>query len=282
MKMGRSDACLMVAAAQMVSTPRVADNLASAERLLELAADSGARLVVLPEYFALISADAREKVRLRERFGAGPIQDWLARQAARLGLWIVGGTVPLEADVPDKVRNACLVHAPDGRCVARYDKIHLFGLRHGEEVYDEGETIEPGEAVVTVDIEGWTVGLSICYDLRFPELYRAMGLVDLIVLPAAFTWTTGRAHWEVLLRARAIENQCYVLAAAQGGRHEAGRRTWGDSLVVDPWGEVCVRLAEGEGVVRGTLRRERLDEVRARLPAWQHRREGSFIRRVYA
>jgi nitrilase len=187
-------------------------------------------------------------------------------------VWLVGGSSPLLADAPDKVRNSTLVFDDTGRRVARYDKVHLFGFQRGGERYDESATIEAGSDVVTFDAPCGTVGLSICYDLRFPELFRAMGEVDLIVLPAAFTYTTGRAHWEVLLRARAIENQCYVLASAQGGVHAGGRRTWGDSLIIDPWGEVVARLAEGPGVVVADVDPQRIAEVRTSLPALKHRK----------
>ena len=261
-----------IAAVQMVSGPDVEANLAEAGRLIAEAAAAGARLVVLPEYFPLITPDETAKVRLRERDGEGPIQAFLKAAAQRHGVWLVGGSSPLLADAPDKVRNSTLVFDDTGRRVARYDKVHLFGFQRGGERYDESATIEAGSDVVTFDAPCGTVGLSICYDLRFPELFRAMGEVDLIVLPAAFTYTTGRAHWEVLLRARAIENQCYVLASAQGGRHPGGRRTWGDSLIIDPWGEVVARLAEGPGVVVADLDPARIAEVRASLPALKHRK----------
>ena len=260
-----------IAAVQMVSGPDIAQNLRDAARLVAEAAARGARLVALPEYFPLISGNETDKVRVRERDGEGPLQDFLRETAVRHKVWLVGGSIPLEASVPEKVRNACLVYDDAGRRVARYDKIHLFGFTCGTERYDESRTIEAGGEVVAFDSPPGRVGLSICYDLRFPELYRAMGPVDLLVVPAAFTHTTGQAHWELLLRARAVENLCYVLAAAQGGTHPSGRRTWGDSMVVEPWGGVLERLAEGPGVVVAEMDLARIAELRASLPALEHR-----------
>ncbi len=261
-----------IAAIQMVSGPEVDRNLAETDRLIGEAAAAGARLAVLPEYFPLITGDETAKVRICEQEGAGPLQDFLRDAARRHKLWLIGGSCPMAADSPDKVKNSTLVFDDDGRRVARYDKVHLFGFRKGEECYDESATIEAGNEVVAFEAPCGQVGLSICYDLRFPELFRAMGEVDLIVLPAAFTYTTGQAHWEILLRARAIENQCYVLASAQGGRHPSGRRTWGDSMIIDPWGEVLARLPEGPGVVVADLDPARIAEVRASLPALRHRK----------
>ncbi|PKO83765.1 MAG: acyltransferase [Betaproteobacteria bacterium HGW-Betaproteobacteria-11] len=255
----------------MVSGPEVAANLETAARLIEQAATAGARIVALPEYFPLIGASDAERLAAREADGAGPIQDFLAATAKRHGLWLIGGSMPLVAREPDKLRNSTLVFDPQGQRVARYDKIHLFAFDNGEEHYAEGETIEAGEDIATVSIAGLRVGLGICYDLRFPELFRRMGTLDLIVLPAAFTATTGRAHWELLLRARAIENQCYVLAAAQGGLHPGGRRTHGHSMIVDPWGEILACHATGEAVVMAEFSATRLTELRRRLPALQHR-----------
>ena len=263
-----------IAAVQMVSGPDVEANLAEAGRLIAEAAAQGARLVALPEYFPLISGDETAKVGIRESEGGGPIQSFLREMARTHKVWLVGGSCPMAASTPDKVRNATLVFDDEGRRVARYDKIHLFGFRKGEEYYDESATIEAGDDVVSFEGPCGQVGLSICYDLRFPELFRAMGAVDLIVLPAAFTYTTGKAHWELLLRARAIENQCYVLASAQGGRHPSGRRTFGDSMIIDPWGEVVARLPEGPGVVVADLDPARIADVRASLPALAHRKIG--------
>ena len=260
-----------IAAVQMVSGPDIAQNLRDADRLVAEAAARGARLVALPEYFPLISGDETDKVRAREKEGEGPLQDFLRETALRHKVWLVGGSIPLEASVPEKVRNSCLAFDDAGRRVARYDKIHLFGFRRGTEEYDESRTIEAGGEAVAFDSPVGRVGLSICYDLRFPELYRSMGPVDLLVVPAAFTHTTGQAHWELLLRARAVENLCYVLASAQGGTHPSGRRTWGDSMVVDPWGAVLERLAQGPGVVTAEIDPARIADLRASLPALQHR-----------
>ena len=263
-----------IAAIQTVSGPDVQANLEQIAGLVAEAAAAGARLVALPEYFPLISADEGAKVRIRERADGGPLQDFLADMARRHGVWLVGGTIPLESGAPEKVRNTTLVFDDCGRQVARYDKIHLFGFQRGEERYDESATIEAGDAVRCFDTPFGRVGLSVCYDLRFPELFRAMGPVDLIVLPAAFTHTTGRAHWEVLLRARAIENQCYVMAPAQGGRHPSGRVTWGHTMIIDPWGEVLACREEGPGVVLAALDPARIAAVRESLPALVHRRLG--------
>jgi nitrilase len=265
---------LKIAALQMVSTPDVARNLESASQLMAQAAADGVRLVALPEYFCLLGRSDRDKLGIAEALDDGPIQSHLAAAARRLRLWLIGGTLPLRTDDAERVRNTCLVWNPDGQRVARYDKIHLFAYDNGSERYDEGRVLEAGAAPVALDIEGWRVGLSVCYDLRFPELYRALmnPPCDLLVVPSAFTHTTGQAHWELLLCARAVENQCYVLAPAQGGLHENGRRTWGHSLLADPWGELLACQAEGEAVVAGTLDRDRLAAVRQQLPALAHRR----------
>ena len=260
-----------VAAVQMVSTPRLADNLRDAAELIGRAAAQGADLVVLPEYFPLMGMSDKDKLALSENDGAGPIQDFLAAAAQEHGIWLVGGSLPLTATLPGKVLNSCLVFDPQGRRAARYDKIHLFGFEKGAERYDESATIAAGSRPVAFCTPFARVGLSICYDLRFPELYRALGVCDLLVVPAAFTETTGRAHWEILLRARAIENQCYVLACAQGGRHESGRETHGNSMLIDPWGEIVDRLAKGPGIVIGELDHARINDVRASLPALRHR-----------
>lgn len=262
---------LRVAALQMVSTPRVEENLRVAAHLIRDAVAQGAELIALPEYFAIMGVSDADKIAICESDGCGPIQDFLASSARTHGIWVIGGSLPLETDEPGKVLNSCLVYDPQGKRAARYDKIHLFGFRQGTESYDEGATIRAGRQPVSFAIPFGCVGLSICYDLRFPELYRALGVNDLLVLPAAFTEITGQAHWEILLRARAIENQCYVLAAAQGGRHENGRETHGNSLLIDPWGRILDRKARGPGVVIGNLDRNRLNEVRADLPALKHR-----------
>lgn len=262
-----------VAAVQMVSAASVDKNLAAAEKLIAAAAAEGATLVALPEYFCFMGRRDTDKLGIAEIPGAGPIQDFLSATARRHGVWLAGGTLPLKSEDPDRIYNATLVYCPDGGLAARYDKIHLFNFRKGEEAYDESVAIRPGEAQARVfESPVGRTGLSVCYDLRFPELYRAMGDVNLILVPAAFTYTTGEAHWELLLRARAVENQCYVLAPAQGGRHENGRRTWGHSMLIDPWGEVVECLPEGEGHVAGVVDSVRLNEVRLSLPALRHRR----------
>jgi len=265
-----------VAAVQMVSSTRVDDNLNTAAALIEEAAGTGAQLVALPEYFCLMGHRDSDKIALRERDGHGPIQDFLADQARRHGLWLVGGTLPLEAPEPDRVMNSVLVYGPAGERIARYDKIHLFRFARGEESYDEARTIAPGSAVTTFVFAPpggprLTVGLSVCYDLRFPELYRAMPRPDLILVPAAFTATTGKAHWEILLRARAVENLAYVLAPAQGGQHENGRATYGHSMLIDPWGTVLANRPDGPGVVFGDIDPQVLSACRASLPALEHR-----------
>lgn len=261
-----------VAAIQMISSADLAANLATAQRLLADAAAQGAEIAVLPEYFPLISAHEGDKLRICEREGEGPIQGFLAEVAKRHGMWIIGGTLPLQTSDDRHVRNSCLVFNPAGQRVARYDKIHLFAFERGAESYDESRSIESGSELVSFDGPCGRVGLSVCYDLRFPEMYRRLGDMALIVVPAAFTETTGRAHWEVLLRARAIENQCYVLACGQGGAHPCGRRTFGHSMLIDPWGEVVACMAMGEGVVVGDVEPARLQSVRESLPALRHRR----------
>lgn len=260
-----------VAAVQMVSSTRVDDNLEQAAQGIARAAEAGAHLVVLPEYFCVMGRKDTDKLDLREAPGQGPIQDFLRSQARQHGIWLVGGTLPLETEEAGRIYNSSLVFGPDGSQLARYDKIHLFGFSGASEAYDESRTILAGTQPQSFDAPCGKVGLSICYDLRFPELYRAFAPASLLVVPSAFTFTTGSAHWEVLLRARAIENQCYVLAAAQGGRHENGRRTWGHSMLIDPWGDIVDCLPEGPGIVVGDIVRERLTEVRASLPALQHR-----------
>lgn len=265
---------MKIAALQMVSTPDPHRNLQAAGRGVAQAAAAGARLVALPEYFCLLGRSDRDKLAQAESDGRGPIQDFLAHIARENAVWVVGGTLPIRSEQPDRVFNSCCVYSPDGTRVARYDKMHLFAFEADGERYDEGRTLVAGNEPCSFEAEGLRVGVSVCYDLRFPELYRALmqPACDLIVVPSAFTFTTGRAHWELLLRARAVENQCYVLAPAQGGRHENGRRTWGHSLVVDPWGEVLACREEGEGLVVADADRARIAEVRRRLPALSHRR----------
>jgi len=269
--MSTTQSMFRVAAVQMASGPHVAGNLQEAARLLELAAATGARIIALPEYFAIMGMKDTDKVAAREKDGDGPIQAFLAEQARKHRVWIVGGSVPLESSVPDKVRNSCLVYNQEGECVARYDKIHLFGFELGNERYSEERTIEPGDRVVTVDSPYGRLGISVCYDLRFPELYRAMGDVDLIFVPSAFTETTGKAHWDTLVRARAIENLAYVVAPAQGGYHVNGRETHGHTMIVDPWGVVLDRLPRGSGVVVAGVNPTYQAKVRRSLPALTHK-----------
>ena len=260
-----------VAAVQMVSTPRVEENLKAAETLIVQAVAQGAQLVALPEYFPIMGLSDADKFNVREADGHGAIQEFLSTTARRHGIWLVGGSIPLVSTEAGKVLNVCLVFDPQGERVARYDKIHLFGFQKGAERYNESATIEAGSQPVTFDAPFGRIGVSICYDIRFPELYRAQGAVDLQIIPAAFTETTGRAHWEILLRARAIENQCYVLAVAQGGKHENGRETHGNSMLIDPWGVILDRLPKGPGIVIGDVDHARIADVRASLPALKHR-----------
>jgi len=261
-----------VAAIQMVSGPVVEENLAKAAELIQEAARQGARLVGLPEYFCLMGMREQDKVDAREEEGRGPIQDFLSRTAAALGIWLVGGTTPLVSRQAGKVRNACLVYDESGQRVARYDKIHLFGFSSGEERYDEAATIEPGDAVVACKSPFGRIGLSVCYDVRFPELYRSFAPVDIVFVPSAFTAPTGEAHWEILLRARAIENLAFLVAPAQGGRHPSGRRTWGHSMVIDPWGAVLASLDTGPGIAIAEIDPMILRKARASLPALEHRK----------
>ena len=260
-----------VALAQMVSTPNVAENLDAAGKLVAEAAGQGAKLVALPEYFCILGMRDTDKVAAKEKDGAGPIQEFLSGAAKRHGIWLVGGSVPLESSDSRKVRNSCLIYDADGRRVARYDKIHLFGLELGAERFDEGRTIEPGTVPCAIDSPFGRIAVSVCYDVRFPELYRALAPVDLILVPSAFTATTGRAHWETLLRARAIENLAWVLAPAQGGTHPNGRQTHGHSMVVDPWGKVVAERATGAGVVTADIDPAFQARMRKALPALTHR-----------
>jgi nitrilase len=259
-----------VAGVQMASGPNVSANLNEAGRLIEMAAAQGAKLVALPEYFAIMGMRPSDKVRVREKDGDGPIQNFLAETARRLKIWLVGCSVPMAAG-EGKIFNSCMVYDEAGKLVARYDKIHLFSLDLGKEKFAEEGTLEPGKQVKVIDSPFGRIGLSVCYDLRFPELYRAMKDVDLIVVPSAFTETTGRAHWESLVRARAIENLAYVLAPAQGGYHLSGRETHGDSMIVDPWGTVLDRLPRGSGIVSAWVNPAYQASVRKSLPALTHR-----------
>ena len=264
-------AVVRVAAVQLASGPSVAANLNEARRLIAMAAKQGAKLVALPEYFAIMGMQDTDKVKVREAEGTGPIQQFLAETAKKHKIWLVGGSVPLMSGDPNRVRNSSLVYDDKGKLVARYDKIHLFGFEMGKEHYSEQRTIEPGSEIKVIDSPFGRLGLSICYDLRFPELYRAMKDVDIILVPSAFTETTGKAHWETLIRARAIENLAYVIAPAQGGYHLNGRETHGDSMIVDPWGVVLDRLPRGSGVVTAGINPEYVQRLRKSLPALAHR-----------
>jgi nitrilase len=271
---------LVTACVQMVSGTNVANNLKSAEQGIAKAANQGANLVILPEYFCIMGQHDTDKVAVAEDYRAStpdastPIQLFLQQQAIQHGIYLIGGTLPLKTTDANKVYNTTLVYAPDGAVVARYDKIHLFGFQNGLEYYDESTTIMAGElaqAPVVWDSPWGRIGLSVCYDVRFPELYRAARDVLAWVNVAAFTQTTGQAHWELLMRARAVENQCYVIACGQGGEHENGRRTFGHSMIVDAWGIVQAVQSVGEGVVMSVIKPSRVERVRTSIPALQHR-----------
>ncbi|MGP9833673.1 carbon-nitrogen hydrolase family protein [Marinobacter sp. NSM] len=270
-----------VAAIQMVSSHNLAGNLAEAEALLRDAAAQGAKVAVLPENFAVLATAQMRECGRQESGGESVIRRFLSEQAERLGLWIVGGSMPLAtrpdgSDVPDRVRASCIVYNDQGEEVARYDKIHLFDAMvedsHGQ--YRESDTFEPGDRVVTVDTPAGRLGMAVCYDLRFPELFRALREqgAEWVCLPSAFTWQTGDAHWRPLIRARAIENQVWVVAPGQGGQNSERRKTYGHSLICDPWGRVVTELDEGPGLVVADLDMEKLNQVRARMPVWEHRR----------
>lgn len=265
-----------VAAIQMASGPNVNANLLEAARLIKLAAEAGAKLVVLPENFAIMGMSEFDKVKIREQDGSGPMQDFLAEQAARHGIWVVGGTIPLAGQDPNRINAACLIFDDQGKRVARYDKIHLFDVQITEsnEQYNESETIEPGDTIVVLDTPFGKMGVAVCYDLRFPGLFRRMSEegVELFVLPSAFTAITGKAHWDTLVRARSIENMCYTIASAQGGYHANGRETYGHSMIVDPWGVVLDTLPRGSGVVVADIDINRLHDMRRSFPVLEHRK----------
>ncbi len=277
---------MKVAALQMVSSTALQTNLEQALVLLRQAAAQGAELALLPEYFCLLGRRDTDKLSIQEPYGDGPIQQFLASSARGLGLWIVGGSLPLTlaqdglpaADRGSRVYNSTLVYSPQGECICRYDKIHLFRFDNGRERYDESAVLRAGSQPARFELpsrdgQRWQIGLSICYDLRFPELYRqyAAAGVHLLLVPSAFTHGTGQAHWDILLRARAIENLAFVAAAAQGGLHENGRRTWGHSLLVDPWGSLIAEQAQGQGLVCAELDFDRLRDCRSQLPALSDR-----------
>ncbi|OQW87817.1 MAG: acyltransferase [Rhodoferax ferrireducens] len=278
---------MKVAVIQMVSGTQVPANLQQARELLHKAAQAGAELAVLPEYFCLMGRRDADKLAIAEPFGQGPLQQFLADTAREEGLWLVGGTLPLASEaagatddsgLPRRVCNSSLVFSPQGDCVARYDKIHLFRFDNGVESYDESTVLVAGTQPTTFDLDSrdgqrWRIGLSVCYDLRFAELYRAYADVGahLLLVPSAFTHTTGQAHWEVLLRARAIENLAFVAAAAQGGQHDNARQTWGQAMLIEPWGQILAQRAQGAGVVLAELDFALLTACRSRLPALEHR-----------
>lgn len=266
----------LVAAIQMASGPNVNANLIEAGRLIGDAVEAGARLVVLPENFAFLGQKESDKLAIAEEDDEGRIQDFLSQQAESNGIWIVGGTIPMHGKDGKRVRSACLVFNDKGQRVARYDKIHLFDVHisASNESYNESETIEPGDQVVVIDTPFGRMGIAICYDLRFPELFRRMldAGMQIIALPSAFTAITGKAHWEALVRARAIENLCYVVAADQGGFHVNGRETHGDSMIVDPWGQVLDRLPSGSGYIIAELDKNQVEKVRKNFPVTEHRR----------
>ena len=267
---------MRVAALQMVSSHEVAANQAVAAQLVAQAAAQGAELVVLPEYWCLLGLRDSDKLAWVEDFGQGALQDFLAHLAQQHGVYLVGGTIPLKSATPDKAYNSSLVFDPQGQCIARYDKIHLFSFHKGREAYNEGKSLVAGSQPVALDVRArdgqvWRVGLSICYDLRFPELYRQLA-ADIYVVPSAFTYTTGQAHWELLLRARAVENLAFVVAAAQGGQHSNDRQTWGQAMVVNPWGQVLAQQAQGAGVVLADADGQALQNWRLQLPALRHRK----------
>lgn len=271
---------MKVASIQMVSTPDPQENLLHVTSLVNEAVQEGAELLVLPEYFCLMGHRDQDKLLIAERLGQGPIQDHLSTLAQTHQCWIVAGTLPLKIDGDDQhVTNTTLVFDPTGSIQARYDKMHLFRFDDGAQSYDESRVLKAGDqpgSFHMTDRSGvsWRIGLSVCYDLRFPEYFRALmhPPCDLIVVPAAFTAVTGQAHWDILLRARAVENQCFVIASAQGGAHANGRQTYGHSMLIDPWGKVMASLPEGPGVITGQLQKATLNQIRQQLPALQHRR----------
>ncbi len=263
------------AAIQMASSPNIRANLLEADKLIGEAANAGARLIALPENFALMGESEFDKIEQKELDGAGPIQDFLSATAIKYGVWLIGGTVPLVADNEKKIRAACLIYNDQGERIARYDKVHLFDVSvpDTDEEYRESDTIESGDQELVVDTPFGRLGVAVCYDLRFPEFFRRMArqTMDIVVVPSAFTAETGAAHWEVLLRARAIENQCFVIAPNQGGFHINGRQTYGHSMIIDPWGVVLDCYKTGAGFVSAEFDVERLEKIRNSFPVLGHR-----------
>lgn len=264
------------ATVQMVSTDDLDANLAQASGLLREAAGQGAGFALLPEYFPMISDDETAKIRIGEAPGVGPVQEFLADQARSNRIWLMAGTFSLQSDEADRVYNTCLLYNPDGIRTHRYDKMHLFDVRVGDEekeVYNESNTIVPGRTTVVADTPLGRIGMSVCYDLRFPELYRELSgrQAEIITVPAAFTCATGKRHWELFLRARAVENLCYVIASNQGGWNTETRRTWGHSMIIGPWGDILCSLEEGPGVACADVDLARVRELRQSFPALEHR-----------
>ena len=266
----------IAAAIQLNSTSDLHRNLAMTAELIAQAVKTGAQLVVLPEMFPLMAADEKAKVRIKESFGQGLIQDFLAEQAQKNNTWIVGGTIPIKAQGEHHIRAACIVYDNQGKAVARYDKIHLFdvSIEKGQEIYKESDTTEPGDELVVIDTPIGKLGLAVCYDLRFPELFRELLSkgAEVIAVPAAFTFKTGKAHWDILTRSRSIENLCYAIYACQSGMHSPNRKTYGHSMIVDPWGKVISQLSEDVGFLSGDIDLNYLRELRQHFPATQHRR----------
>ena len=265
-----------VATIQMVSTADVESNLLQAKKLILQAANEGAEFAVLPEYFPIISDDESDKLGIMEEFGDGPIQTFLAESAVSHEIWLMAGSLPIRTNDPSHVASSCLLYNPSGKCVARYDKMHLFDVcvdKDEGEAYNESNTITPGREVVVAKTSFATIGLSICYDLRFPELYRELVSkgATIITVPSAFTYSTGKRHWEMFLRARAVENLCYVVGSNQGGNNTQNRATWGHSMIIDPWGNILCSLEQGPGVACAELDLARVDELRRSFPALQHR-----------
>ena len=265
-----------VAAIQMASGPNVKANLAEAEKLIKIAVQQQAELVVLPENFAIMGMAETDKVKIAEDLGSGLLQDFLKAQAMKHNIWLVGGTIPLRSEEAGKAYASCLLINPQGELAGRYDKIHLFDvtIEASDESYTESETVSAGKDIVVVDTPFGRLGLAVCYDLRFPELFRAMveQKMEICALPSAFTSLTGRVHWESLLRSRAIENLTFMIAADQGGYHVGGRETHGDSMIVDPWGQVLNRLPHGTGVVVADIDIGKLVHTRKMFPALEHKR----------
>ncbi len=264
------------AAIQMASSPNVSANLLEADKLIAEAAKAGAKLVALPENFALMGDHELDKIKIKEQYGVGPIQEFLANVAKKYGVWVIGGTIPIAGNADNKVRAACVVYNDQGERVARYDKMHLFDVNvpGTNEVYRESDSIEQGEQPLVIDTPFGRLGIAVCYDLRFPEFFRKLSEqgVEILVIPSAFTAETGAAHWELLLRARAVENLCYVIAPNQGGFHLNGRRTFGHSMIIDPWGVIMDCYKTGGGFVSAEIDLERLEKVRTSFPALSHRR----------